>query len=95
MIEINRPWSRWYKTARWRRLREQLLTEQPLCVMCLRSETVTVATVADHIIPHRGNEHLFWEGELQSLCASCHSRHKQLEENGKTVLTFSADGWPA
>ena len=34
-----------------------------------------MATVADHIIPHKGNLELFWdEGNLQALCKSCHDR---------------------
>jgi 5-methylcytosine-specific restriction enzyme A len=37
---------------------------------------VVLATVADHITPHRGDPELF-KGPLQSLCASCHSSWKQ------------------
>jgi 5-methylcytosine-specific restriction protein A len=71
-----------------------LFAEHPLCVKCLEREIVTVATTADHIIPHRGDPHLFWHGELQALCAPCHSQDKQLEENGKTVIRYGLDGWP-
>lgn len=39
--------------------------------------------VADHINPHRGIEERFWDrGNLQCLCASCHSGAKQREEQG-------------
>lgn len=62
--------------------------------MCLQQEIVEPATVADHMVPHRGEADLFWYGELQSLCASCHSSDKQAEEHGKTVVRFGADGWP-
>lgn len=89
-----RPWRNWYKLARWRRRREALFDEQPLCVMCLRREEIVEATVADHVIPHRGDHDLFWRGELQPLCASCHSMHKQREELGQSVILFGPDGWP-
>lgn len=67
---------------------------EPLCRMCLEQEIVTAANTADHVTPHRGDPELFWYGELQSLCPVCHSRHKQNEEAGKTVVRYGADGWP-
>ncbi|GHC61544.1 HNH endonuclease [Limoniibacter endophyticus] len=85
---------RWYKLAAWERRRQELFARQPLCVKCLEREEVTVADTADHIVPHRGDPELFWSGELQSLCASCHSRLKQREELGQDVVTFGPDGWP-
>jgi hypothetical protein len=62
--------------------------------MCLMSEEITIADTADHVTPHRGDYDLFWHGELQSLCASCHSKHKQNEELGKSVVRYGPDGWP-
>lgn len=53
-----------------------------------------VADTADHVVSHRGDPDLFWYGELQPLCASCHSRLKQREELRQDVVTFEADGWP-
>ncbi|RZA18825.1 MAG: HNH endonuclease [Proteobacteria bacterium] len=59
----------------------QQLRAEPLCRFCAQAGRVTPATHADHIIPHRGNETLFFEGELQSLCDAnpwrCHSSRKQ------------------
>lgn len=89
-----RPWRKWYSLARWKRRREVQLCAEPLCQMCLKSETITPADTVDHVTPHRGDYDLFWYGAVQSLCASCHSRHKQLEEHGKKVLRFDATGWP-
>lgn len=73
-----------YRSARWRGpngRRAQQLAAEPLCRMCAKAGRVTAATVADHIIPHRGDETLFFEGELQSLCDAppwrCHSSRKQ------------------
>jgi 5-methylcytosine-specific restriction endonuclease McrA len=37
--------------------------------------------VCDHKRPHRGDETLFWDqGNLQTLCKSCHVGMKQREE---------------
>ena len=36
---------------------------------------LTPATVVDHVIPHRGDQKLFWdEDNWQALCKSCHDR---------------------
>ena len=36
---------------------------------------LTPATVVGHIIPHRGNQKLFWdEKNWQPLCKDCHDR---------------------
>lgn len=63
----------------WQKRREQHLRAYPLCVYCL--PRLTPATVADHIVPHRGDQALF-DGPIQSLCAACHSSKKQKEEAG-------------
>ena len=40
------------------------------------------ATVADHIVAHRGDlEKFFDRGNLQSLCKPCHDGHKQAQEH--------------
>lgn len=77
-----RPWRKWYKTARWKALRMLVLTRDLFtCRMCGRLEGDTSKLVADHRIPHRGDEALFWdEGNLQTLCSRCHSGAKQREE---------------
>ncbi|WP_312056850.1 HNH endonuclease [Acinetobacter courvalinii] len=66
---------------RWQKARERFLRSNPLCVYCKASGRVEVATVVDHIIPHRGDQDIFWdESQWQSLCVSCHSSVKQREE---------------
>lgn len=72
--------------------RHQLNTE-PLCRMCSADDRISSARVADHVVPHRGDEVKFWFGELQSLCMSCHSQQKQHEESGSTQQ-LDDDGWP-
>lgn len=60
-----------------------VLSDQPLCVMCLKLSMTTPADTVDHIEPHQGNAHLFWSMDnLQSLCASHHSGLKQTMERG-------------
>lgn len=66
---------------KWQKARERFLSEHPLCVYCERQGRVAAATVVDHIVPHEGNERLFWdESNWQSLCATHHSSDKQREE---------------
>ncbi|WP_460274261.1 HNH endonuclease signature motif containing protein [Celeribacter sp. ULVN23_4] len=48
----------------------------PVCVRC-----GAPATVVDHIIPHKGDDRLFWDKtNWQALCKPCHDRQKQREE---------------
>lgn len=90
----NTPWLHLYKTSRWRRLREAKLGQDPLCEWCLEQEIVTEATEVHHVTPHKGEEDLFWSGPFVATCKSCHARRGQLEDHGKTVVRFGADGWP-
>ena len=64
---------------RWQQRREAHLMAQPLCCYCERNGLTVPATIADHIVPHRGDPALF-DGPIQSLCASCHSSAKQRED---------------
>ncbi len=79
-------WRRWYKTARWRKLRWKiLLRDRFTCQMtgCGRVEHDTSRLVADHRVRHGGDASLFWdEANLQTLCKSCHDGTKQAGERG-------------
>ncbi len=60
--------------ARWRSARELFLANEPLCRNCMLQNIITGADVVDHIIPHRGDQELFWDQtNWQPLCYSCHS----------------------
>lgn len=86
-------YKRWYKTARWQRLRARQLANNPLCVMCLPRPTP--ATVCDHKEPHRGDPVKFWSGPFQSLCAHHHNSDAQrAEKSGKIRQDVGVDGWP-
>lgn len=64
----------------WRKYRRAFLAAHPLCRACERAGEVVAATVVDHIVPHRGDESLFWaESNHQPLCEVCHNRKSQTE----------------
>lgn len=57
--------------ARWRKIRQQVLNEEPLCRFCLEAGRVTSATDVDHI---DGNPRNNDRSNLRPLCHECHSR---------------------
>lgn len=76
-------WRKWYRTARWKRLRWSILTRDMFtCQMCKALIADTSKLVADHKVRHRGNEAMFWNaGGIWTLCATCHSSTKQRQES--------------
>ena len=53
-------WDALYSTARWARLRRHQLQEHPLCKFCLERGIVELATICDHVEPHRGDRTAFF-----------------------------------
>lgn len=58
--------------GRWKRFRDQVLAEEPICKLCDAKDRVSLATEVDHIKP-------LWDGGLefdrantQPLCCDCH-----------------------
>ncbi|MDP4024447.1 HNH endonuclease [Methylobacterium sp. NEAU 140] len=91
----DQPWRRLYHLARWRRIRAGQLKRQPLCERCLGNGVITPATVCHHVVPHRGDEALFWAGPFASSCADCHDIDEgRIERGGQARQTLDADGWP-
>lgn len=88
------PHKRLYDSAAWKRRRRAQLDAFPICRFCLIVGKTTAATVADHVVPHEGNLEIFYHGELQSLCATCHSGAKQEEERRGTLRGGDAQGVP-
>lgn len=90
-------WHHLYNDPRWKNpvwgRRAVQLQAEPLCAFCL-PKRVTVATVADHVEPHWGDEDKFFNGELQSLCDTCHSSTKQQMERSGRVRGCRVDGKP-
>ena len=89
-----RPWLDWYDSRRWRKRARLHKAANPVCVMCEQKGLAVPVEVADHIVPHRGDPMLFWYGELQSLCWSCHSKSKQQIERRGFTTDIGIDGWP-
>jgi len=66
-------WRKWYKSPRWLKIRKLYLAQNPLCAECEKLGRTVPATILDHIIPHRGNEALFFEPTNRAgLCKRCH-----------------------
>jgi len=58
---------------RWRRARADYLARHPLCVQCRAAGHIEPSTTVDHIVPHRGDQTLFWdEANWAALCKPCH-----------------------
>jgi len=83
-----------YNSKRWRMRSINQIKQHPLCVMCLQAGWVTAAKVADHIVPHKGDPTLFYEGKLQSLCKHHHDKSKQEFEHRGYNTDIGVDGWP-
>jgi len=78
----SRPATEFYHSSEWRRKRRSFLLEHPFCEECRRNGRLTRATLVDHIIPIKMGGSLLDEGNLQALCASCHSR-KSIQEGSR------------
>jgi 5-methylcytosine-specific restriction enzyme A len=62
----------------WRKARAGYLAQHPICLRC-----GDIATVVDHIKPHKGDMTLFWDvGNWQPLCKTCHDRKTVKEDGG-------------
>jgi 5-methylcytosine-specific restriction enzyme A len=61
-------------TRTWQKARAAYLLAHPLCAECKRRGLTSLATVVDHITPHRGDMGKFWSGDWESLCTTCHNR---------------------
>jgi 5-methylcytosine-specific restriction enzyme A len=70
-------------TYRWQQESKAFLLEHPLCQCddCRDGELrVTVATVVDHHIPHRGDMMVFWDrSNWRAMAKACHDRKTQKE----------------
>lgn len=70
----------WYRvTALWREADKS----RQWCVECLKQGIYEPGPITDHIIPHRGDQKLFWDPtNWQSLCRHCHSAKTAREDGG-------------
>jgi len=69
--------------SRWQRARAGYLAHHPLCVDCQSRGRATIATVVDHIKPHKGDMVLFWDSSNWApLCKPCHDSKTAREDGG-------------
>jgi 5-methylcytosine-specific restriction endonuclease McrA len=79
-----------YRTPQWRAIRIKRLCADKWCRFCKK-----LASVVDHIAPHKGNPSLFFNYEnTQALCWACHASRKQSAERLGYDATPGADGLP-
>ena len=78
--EVRSAFARGYN-RQWQKASKAFLNAHPLCEKCKAEGRYTKATVADHIIPHRGNRELFWNRDnWQALCKHCHDVKTMTED---------------
>ena len=71
--------------SKWQKASKAYLQSHPLCVECVKLGRYTKATVVDHIVPHRGDQKLFWDqSNWQALCKTCHDRKTLTEDINPT-----------
>lgn len=59
--------------SRWWKYRALYLRQHPLCVLCAENGRTVAATVVDHIVPHKGDQRVFWDPKNhRALCKPCH-----------------------
>lgn len=89
-----------YCTTRWKKLRDAILQETPLCVLCGHLGRVVPATDVDHILPVKNGGEPFDRANLQPLCHSCHSRKTATEDGAFgnygecKPIGCDVSGWP-
>jgi 5-methylcytosine-specific restriction protein A len=76
--------SKFYQSGQWQQARLHALTNNPLCVECLRQGLTVVGNIVDHIIPLSEDWSLRLDANNhQVLCESCHSRKTVQEQVNK------------
>jgi len=83
--EVTRSAAKRGYDRRWQKARKSYLEAHPLCVECMKNGRFVQATVVDHIIPHRGNQQLFWDqSNWQALCEHHHNLKTGNEDSSPT-----------
>jgi 5-methylcytosine-specific restriction endonuclease McrA len=66
-----------YASTAWRRLRAEVLAEEPLCPDCLAEGRVEPATEVHHLRERKAAPELaLTRDNLQALCHQCHNRRR-------------------
>lgn len=91
--------SRGYNDARYHAWREAVLLQSDgLCVCCLSTNLVTIARVADHIVPRSAGGAQYDVENGQGLCdgqtgRGCHDVKRSAERRGRQLTVVSGKGF--
>ena len=83
--EEKQDFSKFYGSARWKKLRKYHINRNPWCVVCLQLGLYTPVEHVDHVTPVQQGGEAFALENLQSLC-HIHHNQKTAEDKkrGKT-----------
>lgn len=76
--------NRFYQRKAWKAVRHAHLAIEPLCRHCRQAGRTVEAVMVDHVVPFRSIDDplALDDGNLQSLCHSCHSAKTRRDEAG-------------
>lgn len=84
-----------YDCSRWRKCAKLHLDANPLCMPCLKRGIETIANTVHHNPPHNGVYENFWDSStFESVCPSCHSGVKRIEDHYGYSQSADIDGMP-
>jgi 5-methylcytosine-specific restriction enzyme A len=68
---------------RWRAARTTYLADNPYCIKCMDAGRLIGATVVDHVVPHKGDDALFWDQtNWMPLCKAHHDQKTATHDGG-------------
>jgi len=87
--------NQFYSRRPWRELREYVLSQNPICVMCQSRGLTVLAEEVDHIVPMSKGGEPYDLDNLQPLCKSCHSRKTAVDDGRRQYVSgCDANGFP-
>lgn len=80
-------------TRAWRRLRDQVVREEPLCQLRLPGICTSVSTTADHIVPVTERPELTLErSNLRGACGPCNHARRNLPDSALRLGAQDGEG---
>ncbi len=81
------------RTRAWRKLRDRVVSEEPLCRLRIPGVCIRVSTTADHIEPVRTHPHLAMvRSNLRGSCEPCNRARGELPD--VALARDAGDGEP-
>lgn len=78
---------RFYNSTEWRKLKEVVFAEEPLCRFCKEKGRLKLAEVVDHVIDIIDSPWLCLENSnVRPLCTQCHNSRTALTNTSKEDL---------